>query len=85
MRRQEGIEVKQVLHKRETKRRGHRVNHPVDYPGIEKQILEFWDTNRIFQKSIDSRPGDSDQATLDQTTKIGIIALLICKSFSDKI
>ena len=29
-----------------------------NFPEIEKQILEFWGKNKIFQKSVDQRPAD---------------------------
>lgn len=34
------------------------VKNPIDFPKLEKNILEFWEKHRIFEKSIESRPKD---------------------------
>jgi isoleucyl-tRNA synthetase len=34
------------------------VKTPVKFPELEKEILDFWEKNNIFQKSIDTRPAD---------------------------
>ena len=34
------------------------VQNPINFPVLEKRILEFWEQNRIFEKSIESRPKD---------------------------
>ena len=34
------------------------VKTPVNFPALEKQILEFWEKQSIFEKSIDTRPVD---------------------------
>ncbi len=32
------------------------VKNPVDFPKMEKEILDFWEKNRIFEKSVKTRP-----------------------------
>ena len=32
------------------------VKNPVYFPKMEKGILDFWEKNRIFEKSVESRP-----------------------------
>jgi len=34
------------------------VKNPVEFPELESKILAFWETNRIFEKSVVSRPED---------------------------
>ncbi|MCF0262086.1 MAG: isoleucine--tRNA ligase [Sphaerochaetaceae bacterium] len=36
-----------------------------DFPKMEEKILEFWEKNDIFQKSIDSRPADNEFSFYD--------------------
>lgn len=32
------------------------VKSPVDFPALEKRILDFWEENEIFEKSVETRP-----------------------------
>lgn len=34
------------------------VQNPIHFPKLEKEILDFWEKNKIFEKSIESRPED---------------------------
>jgi isoleucyl-tRNA synthetase len=34
------------------------VNNPIHFPDLEKEILDFWEKNQIFRKSVESRPSD---------------------------
>ncbi|MBN2416297.1 isoleucine--tRNA ligase [bacterium] len=34
------------------------VKSPVDFPELEKRILDFWNEHRIFEKTVESRPAD---------------------------
>ncbi|MFH1943082.1 MAG: isoleucine--tRNA ligase [bacterium] len=34
------------------------VKNPIDFPKLEKEILDFWEKNKIFEKSILTRPED---------------------------
>ncbi len=41
------------------------VTPKVDFPKLEQEILEYWKKNRIFEKSIESRPEDRKWTFLD--------------------
>jgi len=34
------------------------VKNPIPFPKLEKEILDFWEQNKIFKKSIETRPED---------------------------
>ncbi len=34
------------------------VKNPIDFPKLEQEILDFWEKNDIFQKSVETRPED---------------------------
>ena len=36
-----------------------------DFPKMEEKILEFWNTNEIFKKSVESRPADNEFSFYD--------------------
>ncbi len=36
------------------------VKNPPDFPSLDKDILEFWEKNRIFQRTIEEREGRED-------------------------
>ncbi len=42
-----------------------QVDSNVDFPKLESEILEYWKQNKIFEKSIDSRPTDKKWTFLD--------------------
>src|SRR5258708_37487264 len=41
------------------------VSPQVDFPKLEEEILEYWKKNKIFEKSITSRPEDKKWTFLD--------------------
>ena len=41
------------------------VNPKVDFPKLEQEILDYWKRNKIFEKSIESRPFDKRWTFLD--------------------
>ena len=34
------------------------VKNPIDFPSLEKEIIDFWEKEQIFQKSVESRAVD---------------------------
>lgn len=41
------------------------VNPKVDFPALEEEILKYWKENKIFEKSVESRPKDKKWTFLD--------------------
>ncbi len=41
------------------------VNNKVNFPKEEEKVLAFWDENRIYEKSIESRPADNEYVFYD--------------------
>jgi len=35
-----------------------KIENPVDFPSLEQEILNFWEENNIFEKSVNTRPED---------------------------
>ncbi len=42
-----------------------QVSPQVDFPALEQEVLDYWKKNKIFEKSIESRPADKTWTFLD--------------------